>query len=74
MFTIEPILAILDLDKKMRIEADALDYIIRRVLLVKYGDEKQRLVAFISKSLNATKQKYEIHNKEILTVIWYLMS
>jgi len=40
MFIIEPILAILDLDKKMRIEADALDSITRRVLLVKYGDEK----------------------------------
>ena len=31
-FTIEPILVVLDLDKKIRIEVDVLDYVIREVL------------------------------------------
>ena len=50
-------------------EADASDYIIGRVLSTKCEDRKLRLVAFISKSLNATERNYEIHNKEMLAVI-----
>ena len=74
VFITKLVLAIPDLDRKIRIEADASDYIIEGVLLVKYGDEKQRPVAFISKSLNTTEQNYEIHDKEILVVIQYLES
>jgi len=69
---IEPVLVIPDLDKEMKVEANALDYTTERVLSVKYRDEKWRPVAFISKSLNTTEQNYKIHNKEILAVIWYL--
>ena len=50
-------------------EADASDYIIGRVLSTKCEDRKWRLVAFISKLLNATERNYEIHNKEMLAVI-----
>jgi len=39
-FTTEPVLVILDLDKKMRVETDILNYTIGRVLLVKYENEK----------------------------------
>ena len=39
-FTIEPVLVILDLDKEMRVEADALDFAIEGVLLIKYEDKK----------------------------------
>ena len=39
-FVIELVLAIPDLDKEMRIEADASDYVTEEVLLVKCGDEK----------------------------------
>ena len=66
---IELVLVILDLNKKMRIEANTLDFAISRVLLIKYKDEKQKLVAYISKSLNETERNYKIHNKEILTII-----
>jgi len=69
VFTTEPVLAILDLDKKMRVEAGTSDYTTGGVLLVKYGDKKWRSVAFISKSLNMTKHNYEIHDKEMLVVI-----
>ena len=69
VFTIEPILAILDIDREMRVEADALDYATGEVLSTKCEDGKWRLVAFIYKSLNATEQNYEIHDKEMLAVI-----
>ena len=69
MFTTEPILAIPDIDREIRVEADASDYMTGGVLSMKCNDGKWRLVAFISKLLNATEWNYEIHNKEILAVI-----
>jgi len=72
VFTTEPILAILDINREMRVEADASDYVTGGVLLTKYEDGKWRPVAFISKLLNAMEQNYKIHNKEMLAVIRYL--
>ena len=69
VFTTEPVLAIPNLDKKMRVEENTSDYATGGVLLVKYGNEKWRPVIFISKSLNATEQNYKIHDKEMLVVI-----
>jgi len=39
-FTIEPILVALDLDKKMRMEVDALDYVTGGVLSMEYKNGK----------------------------------
>jgi len=55
VFTTEPILAIPNIDREMRVEADASDYATGGVLSTKYKDGKWRPVAFISKSLNATE-------------------
>jgi len=52
VFTIELVLAIPDIDKEMRVEADASDYATGGVLSTKCEDGKWRPVAFISKSLN----------------------
>ena len=60
---------VLDLNKKMRIEVDTSDYTTRGVLLMECEDEKWRLVAFLSKSLNKMERNYKIYNKEILAVI-----
>ena len=68
-FTKELVLAALDLDKKMRMEVDASDYAIERVLLMECEDGLWRLVAFLSKSLNKTERNYEIHDKEMLAII-----
>ena len=65
----EPVLAAPDLDKEMRVEADASDYAMGGVLSMKCEDERWRLVAYISKSLSDTEKNYEIHNKEMLVVI-----
>ena len=40
VFTTEPVLAIPDLDKEIRVKVDASDYTTEGILLVKYGDEK----------------------------------
>ena len=53
----------------MRIEVDASEYVTERVLFIEYEDKKQRLAAFLSKSLNKTERNYEIYDKEILAVI-----
>ena len=65
----EPILVTPDLDKEMRVKADASDFAIGGVLLMKCEDEKWRLVAYISKLLNEAERNYEIHDKEMLAII-----
>ena len=69
---IEPVLVTPDLDKEMRVEVDASDFAMGGVLSMKCEDEKQRPVAYISKSLNEAERNYEIHNKEMLVIIWCL--
>ena len=50
-------------------EVNMLNYIIRKVLFMKYKDEMQRPIDFLSKSLNKIKRNYKIHNKEMLLVV-----
>ena len=68
-FTKEPVLAAPDIDKKMRMEVDALDYATERVLSMECEDGLWRLVAFLSKSLNETERNYEIYNKGMLAIV-----
>jgi len=69
VFISEPILAIPEIDREMRVEVDASDYATEGMLSTKCKDGKWRPVAFISKLLNATEQNYKIHDKEMLAVI-----
>jgi len=71
-FMTEPVLVTPDLDKEMRVEADASDFVTRGVLSMKCEDERWRPVAYISKSLNKAERNYEIHDKEMLAIIRYL--
>ena len=68
-FTKEPVLAAPDLDKKMRMEVDALDYATEGVLSMESEDGLWRPVVFLSKSLNETERNYEIYDKEMLAII-----
>ena len=68
-FTKELVLAALDLNKRIRMEANMSDYVTREVFSRECEDRKWQPVAFLSKSLNKTKKNYEIHDKEILAVI-----
>jgi len=71
-FTMKPVLVTPDLDKEMRVEVDASDFTMGGVLLMKCKNEKWRPVAYISKSLNKAERNYEIHDKEMLAIIWCL--
>jgi len=62
-------LAVPDLDKKFRVEADTSNYATKEVLSIKCSDNLWRPVAFISKSLSNTKRNYEIHDKEITAIV-----
>ena len=62
-------LVVPNLDKKIRIEVDILDYATGRVLSMECEDGRWKPVAFLSKSLNETERNYEIHDKEMLAVI-----
>ena len=73
-FTKEPVLAVLDLDKKIKMEVDASDYATGGVLSMKCEDGLWRPVAFLSKFLNETERNYKIHDKEILVIIQGLES
>ena len=68
-FITELVLVTPDLDKEMRVEADASDFVMGRVLSMKGEDEKWKLVAYISKLLNEAKRNYEVHDKEMLAII-----
>ena len=68
-FTKEPVLAALDLDKKMRMKVDVSDYVMGGVLLMECEDELWRPVAFLSKSLNKMERNYKIYDKEMLAII-----
>ena len=68
-FTKELVLAAPDLDEKLRVEVDALDYMIGGILSMEVENERWKLVAFLSKSLNETERNYEIYNKEMLAII-----
>ena len=68
-FTTELVLVISDLDKKMRVEVDVLDFAIGGVLSMKCEDEKWRPVAYILKSLNKAGRNHEIHNKKMLALL-----
>jgi len=63
------VLAAPDLDKKMRMEVDASDYVMGGILSMKCEDRRWRPVTFLSKSLNETEKNYEIYDKEMLAVI-----
>ncbi len=65
----EPVLVTPNLDREMRVEVDMSDFTMSGMLLMKCKNEKQRLVVYISKSLNKAEKNYEIHNKEILVII-----
>ena len=68
-FTKEPVLAVPDLDKKMRMEVDMLNYMMGGVLSMEGKNGLWRPVAFFSKSLNKTEKNYEIHDKKMLVII-----
>ena len=50
-------------------EVDTLDYTTGEVLSIECKDGLWRPVVFLSKSLNEMERNYEIHDKELLTIV-----
>ena len=68
-FMMEPVLITPDLDKEIRVEANAPNFVTEGVLPIKCENKKWKLVAYIYKLLNKVKRNYEIHDKEMLAII-----
>jgi len=56
-FTKEPVLAVSDLDKKMRMEVDTLDYATGGVLFMECEDRKQRPVVLQTQDIRVNQEK-----------------
>ena len=67
--TIAPILAIFNLEREAILETDALDYTIGAYLTQKGNDGKMRIVAFYAYKMTGSELNYDIHDKELLTVV-----
>jgi RNase H-like domain found in reverse transcriptase len=72
-FTSTPILLFVNDDLPYRMEADSSDVARGAVLSQKSPeDDKWHPITFYSKSLTPVERNYEIHNKEMLAIIWAL--
>ena len=70
LITSEPVLVFPKEDRPYRVEADSSDYATGAVLSqLDPDDGKWHPVAFYSKSLQAAERNYEIHDKEMLSII-----
>ena len=68
-FTTEPILVAPDLDKKIRMKINILDYAMESVLSMVCSNEQWKPVVYLLKSLNEIERNYKIHNKKMLVII-----
>jgi hypothetical protein len=67
--TSAPILVQPDVQRPFKLETDASDYATGAVLSQLCEDEKWRPIGFLSKSLNDAERNYQVHDKELLSVI-----
>ena len=59
--------------KPQRVEADSLDFATGAILSQQNSEDgKWNPIAFLSKSLSSVERNYDIHDKEILAIIWAL--
>ena len=71
LITSAPILTSSDNSHPFWIKVDSSDFATETVISQQFkDDDKWQLVVFLSKSLSAVERNYEIHNKEMLAIIW----
>jgi hypothetical protein len=68
-FTMNPILVTADPEWLLRVESDVLDFAMGAILSIKCNDEKWRPCTFYSKSLSNVERNYDVHDKEMLSII-----
>ena len=69
IFITAPMLTMPDTTKPMRLECDASDFARGAVLSQKEDDGLYHPVSYISKSLSEAERNYDIHDKELLSII-----
>ena len=62
------ILILLRREGKFRVETNILEYAIRKVLSQEQ-EEKQKLIAFLLRTIQAAERNYKIYNKELLVIV-----
>ena len=71
-FTTAPILAHFDPSLPTHLETDASDYALGAMISQTHKDGLTHPVAFDSRKLAAAELNYEIHDKELLAIVWAL--
>ena len=67
------ILTLLDNSRPYRVEADSSDFATGAVLSQENPDDRKwHPVTFLSKPLSPVERNYEIHDKEMLAIVWAL--
>src|SRR5882672_3670751 len=69
LITSTPILVQPDQSAQFRLEMDASGYTTGAVLSQLFEDDKWHPVGFMSKSLSSAERNYEIHDKELLSIV-----
>ncbi len=69
-FTSKPILRHFEAHLPTRLESDASDYAIGAVLSQQHEDDLWHPLAYISRTLNPAERNYDIHDKEMLAVVF----
>ena len=66
--TSQPVLSLPKREGKFRIKTDASGHAIRGVLSQEQ-EEKWKLIAFLSRTIQPVKRNYKIYNKELLVIV-----
>ena len=68
-FVSQPILAMIDTTKLLRVKSDAPNYTTGAVLSMKHDNGKWHPCAYLSKGFNDTECNYDVHNKEMMGIM-----
>lgn len=71
-FVNAPILVMPDMNAPFRVETDASDFAMGAILLQQDVAGEWRPVAYYSKVLQPAERNYDVHDKELLSVVWAL--
>jgi transposase InsO family protein len=69
-FTTEPILRHFDPHRATKIESDASAFAIGAVLLQLHDDKLWHPIAYISRTLNSAERNYDVHDRELLAIVF----
>ena len=69
-FTCAPVLVVFDPDKPIFLETDASDYALGAIMYQKDNQGQLHPVAFLSWKFNSAELNYQIHDKELMAIVF----